>query len=240
MVSRLPMLLSRLLLLIVGSIYLLSPKIDALRPLEKSLFVVFGRPGSGKSTVANEAFGVLSRELKNRDSLNIECVALDLDVCVTHLMRDNFGKGMYPTLEERKVFAVDACNYVEVKLSEICQQKEDTPDSICAIISFSFVNTDLREIFRTRFPILIDTTEEECTKRINEREDHFYKGEVPAEDTTTERSEESSVTNDDDEDNSDWKFAPVAFPHTVLDGFNSVEDNANKVAEKILEETRSK
>lgn len=249
MVSILPMVLpTRLLILIVGSIYLLSPQqkiVDALRPAEKSLFVVFGRPGSGKSTVANEAFGLLSRELKTRDtSLNIECAELDLDVCVTQLMRDNFGKGMYPTLEERKVFAIDACDYVDVQLSEICQEREDPPDSICAIVSFSFVNTDLREIFRTRFPsaewILIDTTEEECTRRINEREGHFYKGEVSADNTITESSDESSVTKDDDKDNSDWKFAPVAFPHIVLDGLNSIEDNANKVAEEILEEIRSK
>jgi hypothetical protein len=159
-------------------------------------------------------------------------------------MRDNFGKGMYPTLEERKVFALDACDYVDGQLSEICDAKEDPPDSICAIVSFSFVNTDLREIFRTRFPsaewILIDTTEEECTRRINAREGHFYKGEVSAEDTTTESSDESPVTKDDDKDNSDWKFAPVAFPHIVLDGLNSIEDNADKVAEKILKEIRSK
>ena len=84
------MLLLRLLLLIVGSIYTLShtTRIDALRPVEKSLFVVFGRPGSGKTTVANKAFDVLTLELKNRDDR--ECVALDLDVCVTQAMRDNF------------------------------------------------------------------------------------------------------------------------------------------------------
>jgi gluconate kinase len=232
--------LSRLLLFVVGSIYLHSPKIHALRPVEKSLFVVFGRPGSGKTTVANEAFGVLSHTLKNRDDRNIECVALDLDVCVTQVMRDNFGKGMYPTLEERKVFAIDACDYVEEQLTKICQRKDETPDSICAIISFSFVNTDLREIFRERFPhaewILIDTNEEECTKRINEREGHFYKGEIVSDDKTSDTSDDASSTKDDDEtNNSDWKFAPVAFPHVVLDGFNAVEDSAKMVVEKILQ-----
>ena len=182
----------------------------------------------------------MPQKLNDRDDRNIECVALDLDVCVTQLMRDNFGKGIYPTLEERKVFAIDACDYVEAQLTEICKQKEGTPDSICAIISFSFVNTDLRYIFRERFPsaewILIDTSEEECTKRINEREGHFYKGEIPAEDSET--SDELPAEKDDDKDNSDWKFAPVEFPHVILDGFNSVEDNANKVVEKILEDMK--
>lgn len=193
-----------------------------------------------QTTVANEAFGVVSSELKSRNDKDIECVALDLDVCVTQLMRDNFGKGIYPTLEERKVFALDACDYVEKQLAEICEQQEEGPDSICAIISFSFVNTDLRDIFRERFPsaewILIDTSEEECTKRINEREGHFYKGEINMDDTASETSDEALET--DEKDNSEWKFAPVDFPHVILDGFNSVEDNAKKIVEKILQDTQ--
>lgn len=247
MVLQLPTFRSGRFLLLAASILLLSSTIGALRPVEKSLFVVFGRPGSGKTTVANEAFGVVSSELKNRNDSKIECVALDLDVCVTQLMRDNFGKGIYPTLEERKVFATDACDYVEEQLADICGKGEDGGlDSICAIISFSFVNTDLRDIFRARFPsaewILIDTTQEECTKRINEREGHFYKGEINKEedgDTASETSEELSE-KDDEKDNSDWKFAPVDFPHVILDGFNSVEDNAKKVVEKILQDTSTK
>mmetsp|Transcript_15880 Transcript_15880/g.39865 ORF Transcript_15880/g.39865 Transcript_15880/m.39865 type:complete len:237 (-) Transcript_15880:80-790(-) len=230
--------LSGIVLLLGASILLLSlSTTDALRPVEKSLFVVFGRPGSGKTTVANEAFAVVSSELKNRNDKDVECVALDLDVCVTQLMRENFGKGIYPSLEERKIFALDACDYVEHQLEEICQKRNEEPDSVCAIISFSFVNTDLRDIFRERFPsaewILIDTSEEECTKRINEREGHFYKGEITKEEPET--TEEEPET--EERDMSEWKFAPVEFPHLSLDGFNSVQDNAKTVVEKILEET---
>jgi len=163
----------RLLLLVVGSVYLIT-KIDALRPVEKSLFVVFGRPGSGKTTVANEAFDILSDKFKRSNDKKIECLALDLDVCVTQLMRDNFGKGIYPTLEERKVFAQDACKYVDEQVMDVCSREQGAPDLLCILVSFSFVNTDLRDIFRAHFPeaewILIDTPEEECTKRINERE----------------------------------------------------------------------
>ncbi len=152
-------------------------------------------------------------------------------------MRENFGKGIYPSLEERKIFALDACDYVEHQLEEICQKRNEEPDSVCAIISFSFVNTDLRDIFRERFPsaewILIDTSEEECTKRINEREGHFYKGEITKEEPET--TEEEPET--EERDMSEWKFAPVEFPHLSLDGFNSVQDNAKTVVEKILEET---
>ena len=196
-----------------------------------------------QTTVANEAFSAVSRELKSIENRKIECVALDLDVCVTQLMRDNFGKGIYPTLEERKVFALDACDYVDEQLANICEQSEEKPISICAIVSFSFVNTDLRDIFRSRFPsaewILINTTEEESTKRINEREGHFYKGEISDDDVKASEAGNKSSEKDDEKDNSDWKFAPVDFPHVILDGLNSVEDNAKRVVEKILEDTRS-
>ena len=234
------MFLSSRLLVLAASIVLLASAIGALRPVEKSLFVVFGRPGSGKTTVANEAFGIVSSELSSREGQKVACLALDLDVCVTQVMRDNFGKGIYPTLEERKVFASEACDYVEEQLAQVCNQG-DEKDSICAIISFSFVNTDLRDIFRSRFPsaewILMDTSEEECTKRINEREGHFYKGEISTEDTASETSD-GSPGDVDEKDNSDWKFAPVDFPHVILDGLTSVEENAKKVAEKILQDTQ--
>lgn len=212
--------------------------LSTLRPISKSLYVVFGRPGSGKTTVANEAFDILSADEKYQSDEN-KCVALDLDVCVTQLMRDNFGKGIYPTLEERKVFATDACDYVDEEFAKKCE--EEKVKAITAIISFSFVNTDLRDIFISRFPkaewILIDTNEDECTKRISEREGHFYKGEIAAEDSEEDATYKSEAPGDD-KDNSDWKFAPVTFSHLALDGLNPIQDNANAIVEKIEKDTR--
>eukprot|EP00536_Pseudo-nitzschia_multiseries_P007970 jgi/Psemu1/196805/e_gw1.193.16.1 len=233
--------LTYLLVLILGSVYSLkhTTKVDGLQPVNKSLFVVFGRPGSGKTTVANRAFDLLSSEA-NYSNEKQKCVALDLDVCVTQVMRDNFSKGMYPTLEERKVFAEDACDYVDKELAKLCE-KEGEPESITTIISFSFVNTDLRDIFRSRFPkaewILIDTSEEECTKRINEREGHFYKGEIAAEES---EPSDNSLLIVDEKDNSDWKFAPVEFDHVVLNGLDGIDHNAQKIVDKIIEETTTK
>ena len=66
---------------------------------------------------------------------------------------------------------------------------------------------------------------------------HFYKGEIPAE--VPDERDGSPIIEDDDKDNSDWKFASVTFPHLILDGQSSIDNNANKVVEKILKETQS-
>jgi len=216
--------------------YIYTKTVSALQPMEQlSLFVVFGRPGSGKTTVANKAFELLSLHNDNINTCNNkhhECVELDLDVFISQVMRDNFSKGIYPSLEERNEFAIGACDHVEKQLGEkllnFHQQKVD----LSAIISFSFVNTDLRDIFRYRFPsaewVLIDTSEEECTKRIHEREGHFYKGGKPV---------KKEINNK--EDNSEWKFSPVTFPHIVLDGNDHIEDNAKKVVKQILHQYKN-
>jgi gluconate kinase len=228
------------LFIICGIICNLSHQIktiDALQPMESSsLFIVFGRPGSGKTTVANKAFESLSLANVNSNSNKHDCVELDLDVCISQEMKDNFGKGIYPSLQERNEFASGACDYVENQLEEKlskCEQQQQQKDfNLSAIISFSFVNTDLRDIFRERFPkakwILINLTDEECTKRINEREGHFYKGGKPV-----KKKEEVDTTNED-KDNSEWNFNPVTFPHIILDGNDSIEDNANNVVKEIL------
>jgi energy-coupling factor transporter ATP-binding protein EcfA2 len=52
-------------------------------------FVVFGRPGSGKSTIADAAAELLKEE--GRSILRV-----DLDECVPQWMRDNFSHGIYP------------------------------------------------------------------------------------------------------------------------------------------------
>lgn len=185
-----------------------------------SIVVVFGRPGAGKTTVAEAALKLLACKK------NTPCLGLDLDVCVPQWMKDNFAEGIYPTLKEREDFALDCCDFVEKRL-----QDENTD----AIVSFSFVNTDLRDVFRSRFPnakwILVDTDENEATKRINERKDHFYKGEKG----DPKRKESKGPKAENDSDNSEWKFAPVTFDHVVLDGNDAVEENARRVAQVLSE-----
>jgi len=189
------------------------------------IVVVFGRAGAGKTTVADAAIEMLSKE---NESLG--CVGLDLDVCVPQEMRTNFSSGIYPTLKERQEFAVSACDYVDKKLLEH-SALQDRDQNFVAIVSFSFVNTDLRDIFRSRFPnamwALVDTTESEADERIKKRENHFYKGAPPQTGSKETEMEESSL------DNSEWNFAPVTFPHTMLPGNESIKVNAQRVADLI-------
>lgn len=192
--------------------------------------VVFGKPGAGKTTVADAAID----KLKEKKDVSLECLGLDLDVCVPQWMKDNFAKGQYPTLEERNMFALEACDYVEKQLEEKLDKVES---DLGAVVSFSFVNTDLRDNFRTRFPhatwVLIDTDDDEATKRINERQDHFYTGNA-----NTKDGDESLVKEEKKEpnrDNSDWDFAPVTFPHVILEGKNSIDINAEKVLDILMQ-----
>jgi energy-coupling factor transporter ATP-binding protein EcfA2 len=227
------------------------------------VYVVFGRPGAGKSTVAERAAGLINssrRECKqqrqrsssttmigtdrhSRDELMEGfCLALDLDVCVPDWMRENFGRGMYPTLAERTAFASEACDYVEKHLKVGSDASIGNNECLAScIVSFSFVNTDLRDVFRSRFPtatwILIDTTEEEAAKRIRERENHFYKGSNPVGQAGREATNQGSG---DDIDNSEWNFAPVDFPHVILRGDASIEENAQTVAQEILTNVRNR
>jgi gluconate kinase len=206
------------------------------------MYIVFGRPGAGKSTVADAAVQKLQewRGADNRDNddqnnndgqdVNVDCLALDLDVCVPDWMKENFGKGIYPTLEERIVFAKQSCDYVDGAIKAKRDAVEGANNIVC-VVSFSFVNTDLRDVFRSRFPnsewILIHTTEDEATNRINQRKGHFYTG---------EKNKDSPKLSEkkDDNDNSDWKFAPVDFPHIILDGRDPIDVNANKVLQEML------
>jgi hypothetical protein len=153
-------------------------------------------------------------------------------------------------------------------------QPQEVVTTTTTLVAFSFVNTDLRDTFRSRFPnatwVLIDTNDKEAMHRINQREGHFYKGQQKSNEsdqppnetlfppdkppnetllppktsdtnTTTkpQQQDENSNSNTTLLDNtSDWTFAPVTFPHVVLDGKNSIESNAVKVLE-ILWETSS-
>ena len=279
------------------------------------MLVVFGKPGAGKTTVANAALSKLETMQKSSNDeeriavvKDLDCViGLDLDVCVPQWMKDNFSNGIYPTLEERREFALNACDYVDQQLQEQeersrqqrqLQRNDEVMDNndndkkkketttttptttgggggdcsstklsssssslSSSIISFSFVNTDLRDTFRSRFPnaiwVLIDTDDEEATKRINERQDHFYKGKSnkdnpssdvdassDSDDNTSPRQtvkeeeaelpKSSSVSAEDD--NSEWLFAPVTFPHHVLPGKNSVDENSDTVLQILFDQ----
>mmetsp|Transcript_43788 Transcript_43788/g.105624 ORF Transcript_43788/g.105624 Transcript_43788/m.105624 type:complete len:221 (+) Transcript_43788:47-709(+) len=206
-----------------------------------SIVVVFGRPGAGKTTISSMAIKAFEDDDEDHNhNPNFGLTGLDLDVCVPQWMKDNFSKGIYPTLKQRNEFAIECCKYVREKLGEASEAGSHHHLCHATIISFSFVNDDLRDIFRSNFPeatwVLIDTSEAEATRRINSRQDHFYKGE--ASQTTTDEDQTSSSTeqNDDpttDQDNSDWKFAAVTFEHIILDGKETIEKNASKLIEII-------
>lgn len=190
--------------------------------------VVFGRPGAGKTTIANTAVDMLAAEK------DLCCLGLDLDVCVPEWMRENFDKGIYPTLKQREEFASNCCDYVETQVTE----KRGNGKNLATLVSFSFVNTDLRDIFRSRFPhakwVLIDTSENEATKRIEMRENHFYKGGKGG-DSKKDTEETDTNAAGSAVDNNEWRFAPVTFDHEVLDGARTVETNAYHVTQVLRE-----
>jgi thymidylate kinase len=233
------------------------------------MFVLFGRPGAGKSSVAKavtrqfeqdnrrtmigidmeESSAIVSNCTKNPPKIQqngmgvhdsvlcptiFQLVPIDLDVCVPQWMRDNFAKGIYPTWQQRQEFAKDCCNHVHHVLRSELQEKAKQQlqqKTIIIMVSFSFVNADLRQRFRECFPdahwILIDTSPHEAQRRIEQRRGHFYKGggDPPARiDNNHATTEQKSTSHP--LDNSEWEFAPVTFPHTILDGKNSIQNNA--------------
>mmetsp|Transcript_49051 Transcript_49051/g.147731 ORF Transcript_49051/g.147731 Transcript_49051/m.147731 type:complete len:150 (+) Transcript_49051:306-755(+) len=142
-------------------------------------------------------------------------------------MRDNFVKGIYPSLNQRREFALSLCDFV----------RNNVHENSAAIISFSFVNTDLRDIFRYHFPMavwaLVDVQEDIAAERIRTRKGHFYKGapvgsRVNGEVNIDSQGKEVSKQLNDP-DNKDWTFASVEYPHIVLDGLDPIETNALKI-----------
>lgn len=178
---------------------------EALTPPSRRVVVIFGRAGAGKTTVAEAV-------VKSG-----ECFGVDLDDCVPQWMRDNFAKGIYPTFEERQHFAQTICDYTDEALA--------AKTGVC-IVSFSFVNTDLRDVWRSRFPetqwFLLDTPPAVADDRIACRGGHFYKG-AP-----------SGVFPAKNQ----WEFAPVDFDHTPLDGTRPVSENAAILLAAIIDGRR--
>jgi gluconate kinase len=226
------------------------------------MFVLFGRPGAGKSSVAKEVVQLFEqRHMRTmcqveessvvtttptrnmpiqqigtdrhgciRRPAKFKLVPVDLDVCIPQWMRDDFANGIYPTWKQRQEFAQDCCNHVQhvvCLLQETTEQLPQEKTIIVMMVSFSFVNTDLRERFRECFPhahwILLDTPPHEAQQRIEERRGHFYKGSPLLTSNINNpipQQERMSL------DNSEWNFAPVTFPHTILDGNNPIQVNA--------------
>ena len=221
--------------------------------LSSNIVIVFGKPGAGKTTIAERTRAIYLEKVGGSS-----CSCLDLDICVPQWMKDNFSNGQYPTLEERKEFAIGACDYVDEQL-EILRSSHDqadidnvsSPDSSHSgtsnhvLISFSFVNCDLRVVLRARLPqakwALIDTSDETAQERINQREGHFYKGVSSDEDaerssSNQEKLEEKNVDKKvSEEDSSDWDFAPVDYDHSILDGSKPVDFNAIQIFESLYE-----
>jgi energy-coupling factor transporter ATP-binding protein EcfA2 len=226
------------------------PKNTMIQPTP--IVVVFGKAGAGKSTVADCALQLLVEQNSNSQqvpgstsSTQVWPVGLDLDVCVPQWMRDNFAAGIYPTLEQRNEFALTCCDHVELSLLQFQKEKQQANDPrlLAGVVSFSFVNTDLRDVFRSRFPlatwVLMDTADDEAKLRIEQRQGHFYQGKTDASlssgETTKAVKEEASGSPGSDKDNSEWDFAPVTFPHVLLNGYDPIEKNAEKVAEILTQ-----
>lgn len=92
---------------------------------------------AGKTTITESALQILEKNNNNNnnnDNIIFRCIGLDLDVCIPQWMKDNFSKGIYPTLKERQEFAKDCCDYVTNQCH--CTQKENLDEKLVAIVSF--------------------------------------------------------------------------------------------------------
>ena len=178
----------------------------------KLIVVLFGRPGSGKSTIAEASMKLeFSKTWKY----------IDLDNCITDLMKENFSKGIYPTVKEREAFINSCCKYTRTEYDKFANHENFN----VLLVTFSFVNIDMRIIYRNFFPnskwVLVDTDESEASQRIKLRKDHFYDNTVDK-----KKIEGEDCTND-------WNFDPVDFEHKHLDGRSSVDSNAQEIANFI-------
>jgi gluconate kinase len=186
------------------------------------IFVIFGRPGAGKTTIASEIQKqpqILPASINQGNTTTAahhSFLHIDLDVCVSQKMKDGFSSGIYPSSTERINFMDKACDFVKGCI--------DTRRSGCnaCIVSFSFVNSDLRHAFRRRFPhskwILVEASPVLAQNRITRREGHFYKHK---DDNTLKGSE--------------WDFAPIDFECFSVRADNPVNANVALILNYIHE-----
>ena len=209
------------------------------------LFVVFGIPGAGKTTIAKHVVQTLLSSTPVDDdqegaatTVSPDVLDLDLDDCVPGWMRLNFAQGIYPTLQQRNQFAVSCCDYVNESIQQFTEanhngHRDVGEQTLLVIVSFSFVNDDLRINFRQQFPnsywILIHTSDKEAQRRIQLRDNHLYKGKPqhPSD------SVDSSACHQSSSDNNEWNFAPVTFPHAVVNGHNPIEQTSSEIVTLI-------
>jgi len=129
-------------------------------------------------------------------------------------MKEGFSRGIYPSLEEREAFMSSACDYVEEQLRQSFKKS--------CLVSFSFTNDDMRQIFKRRFHrskwLLLQTPSTIADTRISQRDGHFYKV----------QSADESVRN-----GPEWGFDQVTFDHTVINGLDDRGTNAEKVVDAI-------
>lgn len=186
----------------------MTPAIDK-KQKNVALTILFGKPGAGKTTIANHVLAQIPND----------CIMLDLDDCIPNWMRDNFTKGIYPTLSQRIEFAKHSCSYVKDQISLDTAHRD-------VLINFSFVNQDLRDEFRQQFPtaswILLDVSNAVAQDRIEARAGHFYKGKSQPKEKTSE-----------------WEFDIVNFPHLILDGSQSIQDNAQIIIQTMHERNQT-
>ena len=150
---------------------------------------------------------------------------------------------MYPTLQQRAAFISNACDYVKGQIKSSTRNKDERNVRLITIVSFSFVNIDLRDAFRDEFPrarwILVDTDARTSEGRISAREGHFY-DDAPSDegDDGGGGGARGGDANGGSDDGSEWEFRPVDFPHVILDGREPVEFNANRI-ERCIERRMS-
>merc|ERR1711933_117052 len=115
------------------------------------MIVLFGKGGAGKNTISNAALSLIQRDEIFSSS---KVINIDLDICIPSWMKINFIE--------------TACSHVQLQIYKMKSQSQSS--IIFVIITFSFINDDIRYIFRQKFPyaiwVLVDVSEELSQERM--------------------------------------------------------------------------